>query len=374
MTDERTARMCLAAVVEPGHPTIAEAVLSYGAAAVWASLTRPGADLPLSRRARVLVVEDLLAATRALGMRFVVPGDAEWPGGTEDLRSCEPVNQLTGEPLGLWLRGAGDLAELAGTSVAIVGSRASTPYGDTVAADLGAELSEAGRSVISGGAYGVDAAAHRGCLAGRSPTVAVLAGGLDQAYPAGHHQLFERIAERGVLVSELAPGEHPTRVRFLARNRLIAAMTPGTVMVEAAARSGARNTVTWANELGRVVMAVPGPVTSATSVTPHRLIREAEAVLITRAPDVLELLSPLGRPNPRIPGGRRETDDLSAEELRLFECVPGRGSLPAAELALRADLSLPRCLALLEELADRGFVAQNLTGEWQLPPRARKTG
>ena len=116
-------------------------------------------------------------------------------------------------------------------SVAIVGSRASTAYGDTVASDLGAELSEAGRTVLSGGAYGIDAAAHRGCLAGRSPTIAVLAGGLDLPYPSGHRPLFDRIATTGVLVSELAPGEHPTRVRFLARNRLIAALTPGTVLV-----------------------------------------------------------------------------------------------------------------------------------------------
>ncbi|HQY98772.1 MAG TPA: DNA-processing protein DprA [Propionicimonas sp.] len=372
--DERTARMCLAAVVEPGHPAIAEAVLTYGAEAVWASVSRAGAELPLSRRARALDLAQVVAAARAAGLRFVVPGDTEWPARVGDLRACEPVNQLTGEPLGLWLLGAGNLAELAVSSVAVVGSRASTPYGDTVAADLAAELSEAGRAVVSGGAYGVDASAHRGCLAGRTPTVAVLAGGLDQPYPAGHRQLFGRIAERGVLVSELAPGEHPTRVRFLARNRLIAAMTPGTVMVEAAARSGARNTVTWANELGRLVMAVPGPVTSATSVTPHRLIRDAEAVLVTRATDVLELVSPLGRANPRVPGAHRDTDDLSAEELRLFECVPGRGSLPAAELALHAELTLPRCLALLEELADRGFIAQNLTGEWQLPSRSRKAG
>jgi DNA processing protein len=222
---------------------------------------------------------------------------------------------------------------------------------------------------VSGGAYGIDAAAHRGCLAGRTPTVAVLAGGLDEPYPGGHRPLFERIAEQGVLVSELAPGEHPTRVRFLARNRLIAALTPGTVLVEAAARSGARNTVTWANVLGRVVMAVPGPVTSATSVTPHRLIREAEAVLVCGANDVLELLSPLGRANPRRPGERRPTDELDAVELRIFEAVPGRGSVPAGELALRAGVSLPRCLAVLDQLAEQGYLAQNLIGEWQLPPR-----
>lgn len=370
--DERTARMALGAVVEPGHPAIAEAAASYGAAAVWSSITRPGTDLPVSIRAKALDVPGLVERSRAAGFRFVIPGDPEWPAGLGDLRGCEPVNDLTGEPLGLWLAGAGDLAELARTGVAMVGSRASTAYGDTVAADLAAELSEAGRCVVSGGAYGIDAAAHRGCLAGRTATIAVLACGLDQPYPAGHRSLFDRIAERGLLVSELAPGQTPTRVRFLARNRLIAALTPGTVVVEAAARSGARNTVTWANELHRIVMAVPGPVTSATSVTPHRLIREAEAVLVTRASDVLELIAPLGRANPRVPGDRRATDELDSDELRLFECVPGRGSLPAGELALRAGLPVPRCLALLDDLAERGFLVQNVIGEWQLPPRRRK--
>ena len=367
--DERTARMCLTAVVEPGHPVLADAVASFGAAQVWAGLLGAEGDLPIAERARRLRPGDLVERTRALRLRFVIPGDPDWPPGLADLAGCEPVNELAGSPLGLWVTGGGDLAPLAASSVAIVGSRASTAYGDTVSADLGAELSDAGRCVVSGGAYGIDAAAHRGCLAGRTPSVCVLASGLDQPYPAGHRPLFERIAERGVLVSELAPGEHPTRVRFLARNRLIAALAPGTVLVEAAARSGARNTVTWANVLGRVVMAVPGPVTSATSVTPHRLVREAEAVLVTGAQDVLELLSPLGRANPRTPGERRATDELDADELRLFEAVPGRGSAPAGDLALRAGLSVPRCLALLDLLAERGFLAQNPQGEWQLPAR-----
>lgn len=367
--DERLARMSLAAVVEPGHPAVAEAVAAYGAEAVWASVREQPGDVPLAVRARRVVPEELVARTRAAGLRFVVPDDEEWPAALADLAGGEPVNELSGEPLGLWVGGGGHLGELCSSSVAIVGSRASTAYGDTVAADLGAELSEGGRSIVSGGAYGIDAAAHRGCLAGRTPTVAVLAGGLDQPYPAGHRPLFERIAERGAIVSELAPGEHPTRVRFLARNRLIAALSPGTVLVEAAARSGARNTVTWANALARVVMAVPGPVGSATSVTPHRLIREAEAVLVTGATDVLELLSPLGRASPRTPGEHRATDDLDGVELRVFEAVPGRGALPAGEVALRAGITLPRCLAALDRLAEEGFLAQDLHGQWHLPHR-----
>jgi DNA protecting protein DprA len=245
--DERSARMCLAAVVEPGHSAVAEAVAVHGAEQIWATLMAARQGMPLAERARALRPGELADRARSAGVRFVIPGDAEWPQGTTGLATCEPVNQLSGEPLGLWVAGGGDLAALTACSLAMVGSRASTAYGDTVASDLAAELSEAGRCVVSGGAYGIDAAAHRGGLAGRTPTIAVLAGGLDRPYPGGHRPLFERIAERGVLVTELAPGEHPTRVRFLARNRLIAAITPGTVLVEAAARSGARNTVTWAN-------------------------------------------------------------------------------------------------------------------------------
>ncbi len=361
--------MCLAAVVEPGHRSVADAVAEFGAECVWAGLRETGAQGSLTQRARAIDPDELAAITRATGQRFIIPTDDEWPSALRDLQYCEPVNQLAGEPLGLWAVGSGHLAELATKAVSIVGSRASSSYGDTVAADLAAELSAVGRCVVSGGAYGIDAAAHRGALAGRTPTVAVLAGGLDQPYPAGHRALFGRIAENGVLVSELAPGEHPTRVRFLARNRLIAACAQGTVMVEAAARSGARNTVTWATVLRRVVMAVPGPVTSATSVTPHRLIRDGEAALVASAAEISELLAPVGDPIRRPVGEHRATDDLTADELRVFEAIPGRGGRGAGELAIRAGLSVPSSLAILDRLHERGFIRQDETGAWRLPAR-----
>lgn len=369
--DERLARLCLATITEPGHPAMAAAVSEFPAAEVWVGLLA-GPDGPLARRARAVDPDELLARTRACQQRFVVPGDEEWPSGLAALAGCEPVAQLSGEPLGLWVRGAGHLGELTSSAVAIVGARASTAYGDTVAAELAAGLSEAGRTVVSGGAYGIDAAAHRGALAGSTPTVAVLAGGLDQPYPSGHGALFGRIAEHGVLVSERPPGEHPTRVRFLARNRLIAALTHGAVIVEAAVRSGARNTITWAQVLRRVTMAVPGPVTSAASVTPHRLIREAEAVLVSSVAEVLELLSPLDGGVVRPVGERRPTDELSADELRVFEVIPARGSLGAGEAALRAGVAVPTCLALLNALADRGFVDQCDDGSWRLVRRERR--
>ena len=183
---EREARQALACVVEPATPQVAEAVAEFGAEAVWRRLLdRPG-DTPLSLRAREYRAEAVAARAAAAGMRFVVPGDHEWPAGADDLTGCEQVNEMTGAPLGLWLRGAGDLAALTGRSVSIVGSRACTAYGETVAGDLAAELGEAGYATVSGGAFGIDAAAHRGCLASRTPTVVVLAGGLDEAYPPAH--------------------------------------------------------------------------------------------------------------------------------------------------------------------------------------------
>lgn len=368
--NEREARFALSCVVEPGTPAVAEAIDDFGAEAVWQNLAS-GGDSPVSRRARAFQPEVVQAAAAASGIRFIVPGDAEWPLRLTDLAGCEAVNDMTGTPVGLWVRGSGTLSQLAARSVSVVGSRACSPYGETVATDLAVELGEAGYAVVSGGAFGIDAAAHRGCLASRTPTVVVLAGGLDKAYPSAHRPLFERAAERGVLVSELPPGEHPTRSRFLSRNRLIAALSVGTVLVEAAVRSGARNTVTWANCLRRVVMAVPGPVTSAMSFTPHRLIREAEAVLVTQATDVLELVGALGRGAARPASPHRRTDELSTDELRVFEAVPARGARSASELSLASGVGLAACLAILDALVDRGFLVQDDQWDWRLPPRVR---
>ncbi len=365
--DERTARMALTCVAEPAQPAIAEAVTAYGGLAVWEAVAGGGGVM--SKRAARCDLDSVRRSAEQAGLRFLIPGDAEWPVPLDDLGRCDQVNGMTGAPIGLWAKGGGDMAALCASSVSIVGSRAATSYGETIAAEFAADLGEAGICVVSGGAYGIDAAAHRGALTSRTPTVAVLAGGLDQPYPAAHASLFDRIAVDGVLVSELAPGEHPTRVRFLGRNRLIAALAPGAVVVEAAARSGARNTVSWAAALNRVVMAVPGPVTSATSVTPHRLIREAEAVLVASASDVREMLGPLGRPASAPLPEHRATDDLSPTELQVYEAVPGRGGLAADEIALRAGVPLPQTLGTLNALADRGMVLQTPRFDWALAPK-----
>jgi DNA processing protein len=268
-------------------------------------------------------------------------------------------------PLGLWVRGPLRLDALSGP-VAVVGSRSATTYGTDVAAELGAGLARAGSTVISGAAFGIDQAAHRGALAGSGPTVAVLACGIDRAYPAAHQRLLDHLAEYGAVVSELAPGCAPTRLRFLARNRLIAALSRGTVVVEAAVRSGALNTASWTSLLNRPLMAVPGPVTSAPSAGAHELIRSGAAALVTRAEDVLELTGQMGEhlAEPlRAPASAR--DGLPMRQRRTLEAVPLARPAGSDSIARTAGLGAAEVNTILVALAQRGLVEQLPTG-WRL--------
>jgi DNA processing protein len=220
------------------------------------------------------------------GIRLLCPGDREWPSALYDLDdTC---------PYALWLRGDLDLGACSEKSAAIAGSRAATGYGAHVAGQLATDLAGQGWAIVSGAAYGIDAAAHRGALTvmDRGPTIAVLASGVNRYYPAGHHDLLTTIAGCGLVISESPPGHAPTRGRFTARNRIIAALSGGTVIVEAGLRSGAMNTAGHAFSLGRPLMAVPGPVTSAQSSGCHELIRTRRATLVTGSADVLDVLSP----------------------------------------------------------------------------------
>ncbi|QGN32131.1 DNA-processing protein DprA [Microlunatus sp. Gsoil 973] len=366
---DRRARMVLSCVAEPGDPAISGEVVRIGAVEVLRSVLAGDHGPALAERAGRLDLTDYHTAIAAGRFRFIVPADPEWPERLVDLASGEAIQRRGGAPYGLWLRGPARLSELAPRSVAIVGSRASSQYGDTVAEELGYDLVREGWTVVSGGAFGIDAAAHRGALSASGPTVAVLACGVDAGYPPGNHSLFEAIAADHLLVSELPPGMHPTRVRFLARNRIIAAMTRGTIVVEAAIRSGARNTANWAVACNRQVMAVPGAVNSALSVTPHLMIREGQAALITNAKEALELLADVGdHLVPRRSGPGRPTDAMDDVRLAVFEAVPRRRYRTAGEVALAADVSMPRCLAELAALADAGLVQSGPTG-WRLHDR-----
>lgn len=292
---EREARVLLNMAGEPGHARLAHLFSDLGPIELVVQL-RAGRDEGGGELAHRLGRIDPAATLRVAarkGIRFVIPGDEEWPSSLDELDLAPSINDRAGSPIGIWLRGPGHLRELCEGSVAIVGSRSATNYGTTVASDIAAGCAAAGHAVVSGGAFGIDVAAHRGALA-RGQTVAVLACGADRTYPKASHDLIEHIARTSVVVSEAPLGGEPLRVRFLARNRLIAALATGTVVVEAALRSGALNTATWANHLGRTVMGVPGPVTSATSAGVHELIRTKGAQLVTKPADVVEAVSGLG--------------------------------------------------------------------------------
>lgn len=309
--------------------------------------------------------EQVLAEADQRGIRFVIPGDEEWPPALDDLAWAEPLHERGGVPLGLWVRGPLRLDELAG-SVAVVGSRSATTYGADTAAEIAATVASAGRAVVSGAAFGIDQAAHRGALAGAGATVAVLACGVDRPYPTAHRGLLEHLAEVGAVVSELRPGCAPTRVRFLSRNRLIAALTTGTVVVEAAVRSGALNTANWASRVNRVLMGVPGPVTSAPSEGVHELIREGRAALVTRGEHVLELVSPAGLHLHRSPRGETTgRDRLAHTEQRVLEAVPLVRAAEPSAIARTAGLAVATVRSTLLRLEVLGWVTGDGTGDGQ---------
>lgn len=361
--DDRVARAALCRLAEPNDPLLWQRVQRFGAPEVLQQVRAGDPGLPGVEHYRARLSDadpqrDLDRAGRT-GTRLVVPGDLEWPSQLEDLAGSVGARGLTAPPLALWVRGPGNLRFAVLRSVALVGSRAATAYGTHVAAELGAGLADAGWAVVSGGAYGIDAAAHRGVLAGAGSTVAVLACGVDVAYPRGHDALFGRIAAEGLLVSELPPGCHPTRARFLDRNRLIAALTRGTVLVEAALRSGARNTAGWARSLSREVMAVPGPVTSVMSAGCHHEVRELGAALVTHAGEIVErvgsLTDGLAQPPPAA-GKPRPEDLLDPVALRVLEAVPVRRPSLPAKLASVSGLSLDLVLQRLRQLELLGLV------------------
>jgi DNA processing protein len=354
---DRRARIMLGCAMDGGDLAVADLVQNQGAEGAWAKIIEGALGEPAAERAARVSMEAVERVAKAATMRFIVPGDDEWPDGLDDLRHAESIQRRGGVPLGLWLRGPGYLAHLMQRSVAIVGSRAATAYGNGIATDLAADLVEQGVTVVSGGAFGIDVAAHRGALAAGGPTVCVLANGVDVAYPPAHVAIFETLAKDQLLVSELPPGAHPTRVRFLARNRLIAAMSRGSVVVEAALRSGARNTASWALGCGRPLMAVPGSVYSRASAAPHLMIRNGQAVLVTSAAEVLELISDMGQAMlPLSHGQSRATDVLTETQLAVFEAIPARRRVSVGDIALIAGVSVPTCLSALTALESAGLV------------------
>ncbi|MEU7698283.1 DNA-processing protein DprA [Streptomyces sp. NPDC039028] len=372
--DERLARVVLSRAVEPGDEHAGRWLRRYGARGFVDRLLEPapaarsdGDDGPFPGTGPKRVASWRLRATAAdpardleavhdLGGRFLVPGDTEWPSQLDDLADTRP--------LGLWVRGPADLRAWALRSVALVGARACTPYGAHTAADLATGLARRGWVVVSGAAYGIDGAAHRGTLAAGGATVAVLACGVDTPYPKGHDRLIRRIAEQGLVVGELPPDSHPTPSRFILRNRVIAALTRGTVVIEAQHRSGSLVTARAATRLGRHTMGVPGPVTSALSAGVHELLRGG-AALVTDADEIVELVGDMGQLAPPRRGPVLPRDLLAPAAAHVLEAVPARGPTPTTAIARRAGTTPDDTLARLYELHSLGFV-ERLGEGWRL--------
>ncbi|WP_334147817.1 DNA-processing protein DprA [Microbacterium sp.] len=291
-------------------------------------------------RASTHGVRDALEGARDVGATLLLPGDVSWPTSLDDLGANAPS--------ALWVRG--DARLLApGPHLSIVGARASSSYGELIAAEISGDLADSGTVIVSGGAYGIDGAVHRAALGVDGSTVAFLAGGVDRAYPAGHASLFRRIAEQGAVVSELPCGAAPTKWRFLARNRLIAALGDATVVVEAGWRSGSLNTAGHASTLGRPLGAVPGPVTSAASAGCHRLLREYDAVCVTSSADVRELCG-----HGDASGATARADD--PRQVRLLDAMSARTAVTSAELSRRSGLAKDTVSSMLGLLELDGVV------------------
>lgn len=347
---DRIARVRWSVMAEPGDSVAGRLILAHGAAAAL--------ELALDERA---VLDDVragvsagelararnrwlprrddhsypLALARRVGARLIAPGDAEWPVRLDDLGAHAPAL--------LWVRGAARaLLDIRHTS-ALVGARAATAYGVHAAYELSADLAASGVAIVSGAAVGIDAAAHRASTSTGAVGIAVLAGGVEKAYPSGHGELLATLAQNGVVISEVPCGTAPTKWRFLQRNRIIAALGDATVVVEAGWRSGSLNTAGHAAAIGRPLGAVPGPITSAASAGCHRILREFDGVCVTSGDDIREMLG-LDDPGGDTPGvDAARTDDLT----RVIDAMSSRTPRTASDIARRAGMAADEVAAII---------------------------
>jgi len=354
--EARFARAAWSGLTEPGDGVAGVLIGRLGAPAALAALIegrsadalsseelsvadiQQGLDRWMPRFKPPILLQWLRQAAR-YGVQLRIPGDEHWPEGFADLRRHAP--------LALWTRGREEALASLGRSIALVGARAATGYGEHVTMEASAGLVDRGFAIVSGAAYGIDGMAHRAALASRGHTVAFLAGGVDRFYPSGHDALLTRIVEHGLVASELPCGSAPTRWRFLQRNRLIAASSLATVVIEAGYRSGALNTAYHAEDAGHPVGAVPGPVTSAASAGCHKLMREGRATLVTSADDMAELVGPI-EPDPEEP--------RPPENTRVLDAMSTRVQRSPDDIAARAGISVAEAQSELGRLEVEGVV------------------
>ena len=312
--------------------------------------------------------QDLALAARA-GARLVTRDDPEWPADAlkeafEPLASAEGAKSQQRDscpPTCLWVRGE-DLRMTTRRAVTIVGTRSASSYGRTVTQQLTTELVGRGYSIISGGALGIDSAAHHAAIHAGGTTVGILACGVDVPYPAAHKQLFRDIIHSGSLISEYPPGRRPARHRFLTRNRLAAAFGAATVVVEAGFRSGALNTASWSEHMNRPVLAVPGSVLSRESCGCHRLIREGRAILVERTEDIIEALSTVGETDAEytleLQYPKRPSQGLNMDQLRVYDATDPTGN-DVMSICTKAALPLDATMRILFELTELSLVERS---------------
>lgn len=376
---ERLARVALNLLFEPGDKRLDGFLAGMDAFSLFMALREPPPDgrakeahADVAARLDSMRPDQTLEDADRRGIRFVIPGDPEWPVQVESLAGAEPVQDRTGVPLGLWVRGPLRLDETE-RSVAMVGSRSATSYGMDAAGQIAAGVAGERFVVVSGGAIGIDAASHRGALAVAGRTVAVLACGVDRFYPLENSRLLEAILDSGALISELAPGLPVTRMRFLGRNRLIAALARGTVLVQAAPRSGAISTANWTTRINRQLMCVPGPISEITSLGVLEQVRQGRGVIVTRGEEVLELVA---RPGEYLVaerrGPERPRDRLSTRHRQVLDGVPvGRGG-SSVSIARASGVAVAEVGSALLHLERAGLVERCPDG-WMLAPEAARS-
>lgn len=354
--NDRDAFFTLAHLCEPADDVVNQALISHTPVAV-IDMLLSGRIKPLSRpRIHAAFANFSLEKERdhaeKIGARFITRGETGWPQQLECLAEESPWI--------LWSLGSADFRIISLKSLAIVGARACTPYGRDIATNWSRELSVEGLTVISGGAIGIDISAHRGALQAGAPTLCVLAGGVQSRYPAANEHDFAKIMDCGALISESPPHQDPRRQRFLTRNRIIAALTLGTLVVEAANRSGTESTATRAHLMDRTVMGIPGSVHSALSEGVHGLISQGLATFVASPRDVLRVMK-------LEPQKIVETDmskkvnvsdwrSLSQRELDVWEAMPHRGGCLPADLIQTSKYSLPEIMVSLTELEVKEMV------------------
>ncbi|QLD10365.1 DNA-processing protein DprA [Microbacterium oleivorans] len=366
---ERYARARWSVLAEPGDAVAGLAVARLGAAAALEAALGGGpapetlelADRDWSRAlGRWQPRRDdhtyPIELAQRVGARLVIPGDADWPTRLDDLG--------VHAPFALWVRGRASVLAGEAPAVALVGARAATSYGVRVTAEIAGDLAARGATIVSGAAFGIDAAAHRASIAVGGQGIAVLAGGVEKAYPAAHGELLTGLSRQGAVISEVPCGTAPTKWRFLQRNRVIAALADATVVVEAGWRSGSLNTAGHAASLGRALGAVPGPVTSAASAGCHRILREYDGHCITSADDVRELIgwSPDDPPSTDPGAAASRTDDTT----RILDALSARTPRQVSEVARRSGLPAEEATALLGLLALEGRAEVDPRG-WRRP-------